>query len=166
MPLSDDRLPPCRKAHSSERNDRRDRDRHDRTPDSRRKSPDRHDRLDRDIDKDRNYDRSYDRSTDRNYDRDRDHDRDRDYSLHPRIRDSDRRLEDKDYGSPYDRTRHDDRRYLELDDHYNENSRDDRIPIDGRDYSDDRRTRRDLWDLREDRGDIDRSELYFTLFFN
>ncbi|KAJ8973700.1 hypothetical protein NQ317_000752 [Molorchus minor] len=159
LSMSDDRLS-VRKGHSTERDrsDRRDRDRHDRTPDSRstsRKSPDRHDRLDRDLDKDRNYERVYDRSTDRNYDRERDHELDRDYgNLPPRIRDGDRRLDDKDYDSPYDRARHEDRRYLDIEDHYNESSRDDRI-MDGRDYTGDRR-RRDIWDMRDDRAELER----------
>lgn len=143
LPLPEDRLPPNRKTLSTERerNDRRDRDRRDRTPDSRinRKTPDRHDRLDRELDKDRSFDRNYDRSTsDRPYDREHD----REYSsISSR----------KDYDSPYGRVT-DDRRFVDLDDHYNDSSRDDRLPIE-REYSDDRRSRRDLW---EDR-DLDRS---------
>lgn len=36
-----------------------------------------------------------------------------------------------------------------MDDHYNDNSRDDRMNIESRDYLDDRRGRRDLWDERD-----------------
>ncbi|RZC41678.1 nipped-B-like protein B, partial [Asbolus verrucosus] len=154
LPLPEDRIPPGRK-HSSdrERGDRRERDRRERTPE-RRKSVER-----RDIDKDRGYDRNYDRSGDRNYEResrDHDRDRDRDYAaaIPSRMRDAERRMEDKEYDSPYDRARHEDRRYLDIDDHYNENSRDERLALEGRDYGDERRSRRDLWDARDER-DLD-----------
>ncbi len=109
--------------------------------------------MERRDEKDRGYDRSYDRSSDRNYEREsRDHDRDRerDYS---RIRETERRIEDKEYDSPYDRARHEERRYLEMEDHYNDNSREERLPLE-REYTDDRRSRRDLWDARDDR-DLD-----------
>lgn len=146
LPLPEDRIPPSRK-HSSdrERSDRRDRDRRDRTPE-RRKSVERRD------EKDRGYDRSYDRSSDRNYDREsRDRDRERDYGAIPaRLRETDRRIDDKEYDSPFDRTRHEDRRYLDIEDHYNDNSRDERLP----EYPDDRRSRRDLWEARDER-DVD-----------
>lgn len=72
-----------------------------------------------------------------------------------RMRDNDRRMDDKDYSSPYDRNRHDDRRYMDMEDHYSDNPRDDRIGMD-RGYCDDRRSRRDMWDMRDERGDIDR----------
>ncbi|XP_057672838.1 fl(2)d-associated complex component-like [Diorhabda carinulata] len=119
LPPLEERVPPSRKGHSSERGDR-DRGRgdgrgRDRTPDRSltRKSPDR--RGGNDMNKDRSYDRGHER----------------DYvSVH----------RDKDYDSPYDRGRqHDDRRYLDVDvDHY-----DDRM------YGnslEDRRSRRDMWD--------------------
>lgn len=66
------------------------------------------------------------------------------------MREGDRRIDDKDYSSPYDRSRHDDRRYLDMEDHYNENSRDDRMGVD-RGYCDERRGRRDMWEVRDDR---------------
>lgn len=160
LPLPADRVPPGCSSESATGKDRSDRrDRRDRTPERSRvssgKSLDRHDHLDRDIDRsdkraDHTYDRAYDHSSDRHYDRDLDRDRDHDYSaLPPRVRDVDRRRDDKAYDSPYTRSRHDDRRYLDIDDHYNDNSREDHLPLDARDYPDDHRARRDVWDERE-----------------
>lgn len=147
-------LPTDRRSEGSGDKDSTDRrrERRDRTPErSRRKSVDRHEHLSsRDVSKDRidsNYERGYERSSERHYDRERD--RDRDYtSLAPRIRDLDRRHED----SPYARSRHDDRSYMDISDHYNENSREEHIPpLDSRDYTEEHR-RREMWDER----DIDR----------
>lgn len=112
---------------------------------------DRHDHLTgRDLSKDRldsSYDRSYDRSSERHYDRDRD----RDYAaLPPRVRDLDRRHDDKSYDSPYARSRHDDRNYMDISDHYNDSSRDEHLPpLDTREYPDEHRRRGELWDERE-----------------
>ncbi|KAF5307869.1 hypothetical protein FQR65_LT18305 [Abscondita terminalis] len=80
---------------------------------------------------------------------------DRDYNTLPsRLRENDRRHEDKNYDAPYDR-RHDDRRYLEMDERFNDNLREDRISMDAREYPDDRRTHREMWDVREER-DVER----------
>lgn len=84
---------------------------------------------------------------DRSYDRDHEREMDRDYQ---RFREVDHRHEDKRYDSPYERGRHDDRRYMEID-HYSETSRDDRLPMDAHDYGDDRRSRREMWDMRNER---------------
>lgn len=143
-------LPTDRRSEGSGDKDsgERRRERRDRTPErSRRKSVDRHEHLS----KDSSYERGYERSSDRHYDRERD--RDRDYSsIAPRIRDLDRRHEDKAYDSPYARSRHDDRSYMDISDHYNENSREEHLPpLETRDYPDEHR-RRELWDER----DIDR----------
>ena len=68
-------------------------------------------------------------------------------------------MDDKGYGSPFDRNRHDDRRFMEVDERYNEGPRDDRIPMDGREYVDDRRgPRREMWDMRDERVEMDRYE--------
>lgn len=162
LPLPADRIPPGSSVDSTSEKDRNERrDRRERTPDrsrvSSRKSLDRHEHLDRDLDRsdktraDHTYDRSYDRSNDRHYDRDHDRDRDRDYSALPsRVRDIERRRDDKAYDSPYARSRHEDRRYLDIDDHYNDNSREDHLPLDAREYPDDIRVRRDMWDVRDE----------------
>lgn len=154
IPINKERLPQSsRKGHSTER-DRRDRDgRRERSPNDnriiRKSSLDRPERIERDLDR-REYDRTYPHSTDRSYDRGRelDHERDGDYG---RLHEVDRRLDDKDYGSPYDRARIEDRRYLDMEEHY-EPPREDHLP---RDYVDDRRSRREMWDIRDER-DLER----------
>lgn len=153
LPLPADRIPPGRSSDSVSDKDR-ERSRRERSGErsrggNSRKSADRHDR---DIEKDR-LDYAYDRE--RHYDRERERDRDldRDYPVLPaRVRDLDRRHDEKAYDSPYSRARHDDRvdrRYTDIDDHYNDASRDAHLPIDARDYPDEHRARRDLWDERE-----------------
>lgn len=155
LPLPSDRG--GRSDGSGDKDSDRRRDRRERTPDrGRRKSVDRHERLgSRDLSKDRldsSYERGYDRSNERHYDRDRD----RDYgSLAPRVRDLERRHDDKNYDSPYARSRHDDRSYMDISDHYNDNSRDEHLPpLDNRDYPEEHR-RRELWDERDIERDRD-----------
>ncbi|XP_072382245.1 uncharacterized protein [Diabrotica undecimpunctata] len=140
LPPIEERVPPSRKGHSTERDRDRGRDvrGRDRSTDRSRKSPDRRG----DMDKDRSYDRGYDN---------RRPDHERDYITGHR---------DKDYDSPYERGRPlDDRRYLDVDEHYGEGARDDRI------YGgsvDDRRSRRDMWDERgvDDRENVDHRSRY------